>query len=61
MVLTRLGQEEVVDNDILENAEKFICKFDQPSTTFHTIHDVRYNVFRKTKANIDNLLPHKMH
>ena len=37
-LLTRLSQEEVVDNDILENAEKLICKLYQPSTTFHTIH-----------------------
>ena len=58
-LLHSIGVEDVPNPTALADAEEFVCKLYQPTTTNTSIHTVRSSLFRKNKANIDSLPPTK--
>ncbi|XP_071849790.1 uncharacterized protein [Apostichopus japonicus] len=56
--MSQLGSAQNVDDALLEACEKFVCKL-YGSTVKSSVNELRYEIFRKTRANSRSLPPNK--
>ena len=58
-LLKHLGEENILEETVLQEAEEFVCKLYDPTTSLKCIQKLRSLLFRKVKRKLETLPPTK--